>query len=318
MCFSIWFTRYGSHVPCFRSQCIPQIQSSTIRVYNVHSFGKLTGIATPKPISRQFHTTRQTLEDGTHHLKAAKQAYLETNYEKAIFHFDQILQLDPKLRLHAFLGKGSLLTNIGKPVEGIQCFDKGIAEDPNIAELHFYKGNALLQQGQYGKAKAAYERVIKLDPKHIQAHQNLGMVFMKQHKWEEAIEWFDKTTQLSPENGYAHSNKGSCYGELEEHEEAVACFQDALKYIPNDFETLYCLGVSLLNLENYEEALESFELALAQKEDDALSYLNKSYCQHMAGEDEDATLDLLMALKLDNNLRTTPTAIYLIKHYNIQ
>ncbi len=62
------------------------------------------------------------------------------------------------------------------PAEALEVADRGLALDPNAADLHFVRGNACFGLNRLDEAVVAYERAFTLNPRHAQAHMNLAVV----------------------------------------------------------------------------------------------------------------------------------------------
>ena len=54
------------------------------------------------------------------------------------------------------------------------AYEEAIRLDPQNADAHYNKGNALSELGHYEEAVAAYKEAIRLNPEHADAHYNKG------------------------------------------------------------------------------------------------------------------------------------------------
>jgi tetratricopeptide (TPR) repeat protein len=117
--------------------------------------------------------------------------FMKKNFAKAIEFYDKVIK-DPGYAW-ALYNKGTDLSQLGKPAEAIEYYDKALAINPNYADAWDNKGSALA---------------------------NLG-------KPAEAIEYYDKALAINPNDPIAWYNKGTALKVLGRHEEAQVCFNKA-------------------------------------------------------------------------------------------
>ena len=70
-----------------------------------------------------------------------------------------------------------------QPDKAIDCYIKGIADNPKYERLHFNLGISYLRQKKYTEAEESEIEAIKLDPKHASAQQQYGLAaYYNNHK----------------------------------------------------------------------------------------------------------------------------------------
>jgi tetratricopeptide (TPR) repeat protein len=70
---------------------------------------------------------------------------------------------------------GSIYDDNNQPGKAIDCYIKGIADNPKYERLHFNLGISYLRQKKYDEAEACETDAMKLDPKHASAQRIYAM-----------------------------------------------------------------------------------------------------------------------------------------------
>lgn len=92
----------------------------------------------------------------------------------AIPHLEKVVQSsDSKYETYDLLG--SIYDDNNQPDKAIDCYKKGIADNPKYERLHFNIGISYLRQKQYDNAEAEEITAIKMDPKHASAQRIYAM-----------------------------------------------------------------------------------------------------------------------------------------------
>jgi serine/threonine-protein kinase len=96
--------------------------------------------------------------------------------------------------------------------QAIEHFDAAIAADPNYADAHSCKAEALLLLPLYAgappqdvrpRARAAAEAALRLDPQHGRAHLVLAVITQFDWNWAEADAHYDRAVALNPSDASA-------------------------------------------------------------------------------------------------------------------
>ncbi|MBE0619565.1 MAG: tetratricopeptide repeat protein [Burkholderiales bacterium] len=132
-----------------------------------------------------------------------KQGQLPQSLERV----DKYLAGKPRDAQGRFL-KGLILTEMNRPNEAIQVFQKLSEDYPELPEPYNNLAVLYASQGQYDKARAALESSIRTHPSYATAHENLGDIYAKL-----ASQAYDKALQLDSSNTGAKT-KLAMIGEL--------------------------------------------------------------------------------------------------------
>lgn len=132
---------------------------------------------------------------------------------------------------------GSNLLKEGRLDDAIELFQKAVDANPDIAQLQYNLGNALLQTGlkeNLPQAALHLDKAVTLDPKIAAAHENFGVALAQLGHVPEAIEQFQAALQLDPKTKQGHDNLGFALTQAAQIPEAMEEFQKALADDPYD------------------------------------------------------------------------------------
>lgn len=97
----------------------------------------------------------------------------------------------------------------------------GFFDTPNLAVVHYNRGNAFLRQGNLNRAKADYDEAIRLDPKNPAPYNNRGYVHAKQGRFTQAVADFSQALLLKPGYAEAFVGRGAAYRKASDIETSV-------------------------------------------------------------------------------------------------
>ena len=157
--------------------------------------------------------------------------------------------------------KGMDFLNMSMPNDALQCFDRAIEINPNIASYWKHKGNALLKQGNYDGAIQAYDQAIQIDPKLALTWLNKGYALEAQGNYDGAIQAYDQAIQIDPKLALAWNNKGNALKAQGNYGEAIQAYDQALQIDPKFAPAWYNKGLALQALGQTAEANAAFDNA---------------------------------------------------------
>jgi tetratricopeptide (TPR) repeat protein len=91
--------------------------------------------------------------------------------------------------------------------KAIQYFERAAKLDPELAEPHYNRGNALTVLGRFDDALASYDATLALQPEYASAHNNRGFALEQLTRFEEAIASYDAVLAIQPEHVNARANR---------------------------------------------------------------------------------------------------------------
>ena len=126
---------------------------------------------------------------------------------EGIDHFQKALRIAPDdPSIHN--GLAILLANQGKTTEAMHHFSEAVKHAPEFADPHLYLGILLDQQGDLPRATAHFFEAVRWDPENAEAHDHLGVALAEQGRLDEAISHFSEAVRLKPDNASARANLG--------------------------------------------------------------------------------------------------------------
>ena len=81
--------------------------------------------------------------------------------------------------------------------------DKALALDPNLAEAHAARGEALVNSNRRAEAAAAFERALELDPNSFDANLSYARFCVTEGKLEKAVELYTRALEIQPDDSQA-------------------------------------------------------------------------------------------------------------------
>jgi len=126
--------------------------------------------------------------------------------------------------------------------------DQALAIDPNVAELHFMKGESLAgEPGKLRESLQAYERAVELRPDYAEARIALGVQLLAGGNYQEALSHFQAAQAIVPNLAAVHVNLGDAYRALERWTDALRSYERALTLEPDLPEAHFGLGLMYLS-----------------------------------------------------------------------
>jgi adenylate cyclase len=98
--------------------------------------------------------------------------------------------------------------------------DKALALDPNLAEAHAARGEALVNSDRRAEAPAAFERAMELDPNSFDANLSYARYCVTEGDFEKAIEHYTRALEIQPEDSQAPFLLQIAYRSIGREEEA--------------------------------------------------------------------------------------------------
>jgi tetratricopeptide (TPR) repeat protein len=112
--------------------------------------------------------------------------------------------------------KGISFAMNGEYQKAIECYDKAIELDPNLAEAYNNRGVAYRALRLYESAIEDCNKAIELDPNLAEAYNNRGLAYCALNQYEKAIEDFNKAIELNPNYAIAYNNRERALTKLKE------------------------------------------------------------------------------------------------------
>lgn len=140
-------------------------------------------------------------------------------------------------------GKSLLENNDSKVKEEMRKIEKLKKEqelkayiNPEKAEEHRAKGNALYGEGKYPDAIKEYDEAIRRNPSDAKLYANRATALMKLMEYPTALKDIDRCLELDSTYVKAYAKKGVIHHFLKEYHKAIESYEKGLQLDPNNEE----------------------------------------------------------------------------------
>ena len=232
--------------------------------------------------------------------------YRRRSVEQALSMFEKAVQRDPAYAL-AYAGmancycflflyvdgrKGTLEKAEKASLQAIEC-------NPQLAEAHAARGQALSLAGDHEEAEESFRNAMSLAPSQFDAYYWYARDSFSQGKLELAAVQFEQAHHVAPDDYQCPLLVAQVYDALQRKVDAdrsrrtgVRIVEERLKSAPGDVRALYMGANGLVALGKISEGLEWASIARFMEPEEPMVLYNVSCVYALAGEKETA-LDLL-------------------------
>ena len=188
-----------------------------------------------------------------------------------------------------------------RPELAVELLGKALALQPDSAQAHNNRGNALERLGRFDAALSDYRKAVALAPDSPHAYTNLGVLLRNLGCPNEALASCDKAILLQPDDAEAHSNRGNVLCDLQRFQEALSSYNRAIALQPDFMAAHSNRGTVLRDLGRLAEALSCCDWVVSQQPDLAEAHNNRGSAQRDLGDFASAlsSFDRALALKPD-------------------
>lgn len=219
--------------------------------------------------------------------------------------YSKAAELDPNYAL-AYAGIANSISRLRawykSPIpaaEVLALTDKALALDPNLAEAHAARGEALASTDRREEAAVAFNRAIELDTNSYEVNLFYARFCVIMADWDRAIELYTRALELEPERSQAPFLLQIIYrsiGKLDEAEKygrlGLKRAEEELKLYPESSRPAQLGACALAALGEKEKALKWLERVRLTDPDDTQARYNAACTYAQLGEVELA-IDML-------------------------
>ena len=194
----------------------------------------------------------------------------------------QVLRLEPR-RFESLHLLGILFLRRGLPADAILQFDLALEANPDAADVHNNRGNALKDLKRLDDAVASYRKAIALRPLFAEAYVNMANVLLALERFDEALAAYDRAIELKP---YASAILGRAVAllRLGRLDEALTGCDRAIAFEPNQAEAHNVRGNVLVALNRIDGALTSYDRSTALDPARAEFFYDRAHCRLLNGD----------------------------------
>jgi tetratricopeptide (TPR) repeat protein len=196
--------------------------------------------------------------------------------ELALQMFSRAIEIDPSYAL-AYAGIADCRTFLYMNAkrsdenrnEALTASDRALELDPELAEAHNSRGQALVSCERYDEAKQAFKRAIQLNPKLFEAYLSHARSYFASGRPEEAVQKYEQACEIHPDDYQSRLLLGSVYSQLGRkadaeaaRREGVRLVEERLEFHRDDVRALYLGANALVALGHWDRGLEWTRRAL--------------------------------------------------------
>jgi tetratricopeptide (TPR) repeat protein len=112
--------------------------------------------------------------------------------------------------------------------------DQALSSYPNVASLHYLKGQVYGYQRNVQAAEAEIRRALEIDPNYLEAYSSLAALFINTNQTDRAIEEYKKILTIKPDNAMIYTLIGMLEDTRQNHDAAVENYRKALSLDQNN------------------------------------------------------------------------------------
>jgi tetratricopeptide (TPR) repeat protein len=188
-------------------------------------------------------------------------AYQAKDFARAVPLYESVIALQPN-HAEAHYKRGNALKDLGQLAAALASYAAAIEHKPDFPYAWCNRGVVQQSLAQYDDALASFDRAIELDPKDPIAHSNRASLLQGLSRWKEALASYDRVLALNPQALPTWFSRGNVLRELQQPEAALASYQEAVKLKPDFAEAHYNCAVLLERLRQPQAALASYDKAI--------------------------------------------------------
>jgi len=162
------------------------------------------------------------------------------------------------LRLH-----GMVLRRLGRIEAALARYAAMLAIDPEHADGHLNRANALNDLQRWSEAVASADRALALRPGFAGAANARGVALLGQGRAREAVASLQDAIRLDPSSGDAHVNLGNALSATGRPGDALAAYDRATEVNPGLVAAWNGRANALVTLQRWAEAADAYDRAAA-------------------------------------------------------
>jgi len=176
-----------------------------------------------------------------------------------------------------------------------ECSRRALELDPNLAEAHVSRGNAISLRKDFEAAALEFEAALRLDPNLFEAYYFYARARYSQGKMTEAVDLFEQAARVRPEDYQSPNLMASILAGFGRTAESLAAYRRSLTVIerhlevhPDDARAVYMGAQALCQLGQRDRSLEWSRRALAMDPENSHVCYNVACALALLGNSEEA------------------------------
>ena len=162
-------------------------------------------------------------------------ALVHLDYASAATSLSELLRMYP-MEVEAYARLGLLLAGERRYDESLQVFRRGLAVDPESADLWNRIGGVYTEMGRLQDAISAREKYVALQPAEANAYDSLGLTYQTGGLYDQAAAAYQRALELNPKFGFATVHLANTYVQTGQYDDAIATYRRYIQGAATDFE----------------------------------------------------------------------------------
>ena len=183
---------------------------------------------------------------------------------------------DPKdkIRLFNLIKDAGADSSEDRIEEAMAKIEKVLAEDPDILEAHYIRGNLYTKQKELEKALAAYQDALARDPEYKSALFGLATTYQELGRTEEAEVGFRRILELDPRDNRAYYVLAKIHVDRDDFDGALGLLQQAVDVGSERAPLHNLMAECYIGLKRLDEAKKEIATALEMNSDLPTAHFN--------------------------------------------
>ena len=156
----------------------------------------------------------------------------ESKPQDAIAAYENALKVDAT-NFVALNGLNTLYARSHELDKAHARIDQALSSYPNVAWLHFLKGQIYGYQNDAQAAEAQFRRALEIDPNYLPAYSSLAAIFINTRQQDRAITEYKKILAIRPDNAAVYTLIGMLEYQRQNYDAAVENYRKALEIDQN-------------------------------------------------------------------------------------
>jgi len=173
------------------------------------------------------------------------------------------------------LSTGNALYQEKKYAEALKEFQRALAEDPELTELHEMIGLCYYRLNDLDNAAAAFKLMLEKTPGSRDSLVNLSSIYLEKGDLEEGMKYLNRLDEDALKDPATFYNIGIILFNKNKMDSAIENFKKCLERDPNYVKAYYQLGLSYLNQGDMENAKANLEKVIEVAPDSEIAALAK-------------------------------------------
>lgn len=229
----------------------------------------------------------------------------DDRYIAALEAFSQAVELAPD-NADARLHRARLLSQLGKPQDGLKSYDKVLELRPDDVVARLERARLLVALGKYEDAEGDCTFLLKKDPNQIPARFMRAVARFELQNYQQSLEDMNRALKADPADPLMHAYRGKINLKLKRSETAIDDFTKAMQGQPGDAIYYFDRALAHLQLNDKQAAIDDFTKAIELNATDVASELARANAYLAVGETQRAIDDCDAALQIISRYSSEP------------